>query len=103
MEFAVRTLKNRPDVLEVRYDCECSCKPRTRYQQGSSEIGLEHCCCGRVHFVGDQAAQHLEAYLEERRDTGEDTRQYTVSHYQVSAPWGAVPVAFGLPNPLTDH
>ena len=42
MEFVVRTLKNKPDVIEVRYDCACGCKPRARYQRGSDEAGHEH-------------------------------------------------------------
>ena len=103
MEFVVRILKNKPDVIEVRYDCACGCKPRARYQRGTEEAGHEHCCCGQVHFVGEQATQHLEAYLAERRATEEDTRQYTVTEYPVAAPWGAVPVAFGIPDRLTEH
>ncbi len=103
MEFAVRTLKNQPDVLEVRYDCACSCKPRARYQRDTSEAGHEHCCCGRVHFVGDEAMRKMETYLEERRVTGEDTRHYTLDQYQVEAPWGTVSVAFGTPDQLTEH
>ena len=101
VDFVVRTPKNKPDVIEARYDCVCGCKPRARYERGGNEAGHEHCCCGRVHFVGDEATLQLEAYLEERRATGEDTRMYTVDMYQVMAPWGAVPVAFGPPDQLT--
>ncbi len=101
VEFAVRTPKNRPDVIEARYDCACGCKPRARYERGSNEAGHEHCCCGRVHFVGDEATEHLETYLAERRSTGEDTREYKVDQYEVAAPWGAVSVAFGTPDQLT--
>ncbi len=103
MELTVQTPKGKPDVVEVRYDCACGCKPRARFQRGTTEAGHEHCCCGRVHFVGDEAAQQLQSYLAERLATGEDTRLYTVSLYQVTAPWGAVPVAFGTPDRLTDH
>ena len=101
VEFAVRTPKNRPDVIEARYDCACGCKPRARYERGSNEAGHEHCCCGQVHFVGDEATEHLETYLAERRSTGEDTREYKVDQYEVAAPWGAVSVAFGTPDQLT--
>ena len=103
MEFFVRTPRDKPDVIEARYDCECGCKPRARFERASSDAGHEHCCCGRVHFVGDGAHQHLDAYLAERRTSGEDTRNYTVDEYQVSAPWGSVPVAFGTPDQLTGH
>ena len=103
MEVAVRTLKNKPDVIEVRYDCVCGCKPRARYQSGSNDAGYEHCCCGRVHFVGDSATQELESYLNSRHANGEDTREYTLNQYQVTAPWGAVTIAFGTPDDLTNH
>ena len=103
MEFAVRTLKDKPDVVEVRYDCVCGCKPRARYARGSDEAGHEHCCCGRVHFVGSKANEKLEAYIAQRRATGEDTRHYALAQYQVTAPWGPVPVAFGTPETITHH
>ena len=103
MEFIVRSPLNKADVVEVRYDCPCGCKPRARYQRGADEAGHEHCCCGRVHFVGDPALQQLDAYLAERHTTGEDTRQYTVDKYEVAAPWGTVPLAFGTPSQLSGH
>ena len=103
MEFTVRTPRNKPDVIEARYDCECGCKPRARFERGTTEAGHEQCCCGRVHFVGDGATQQLEAYLVERKASGEDSRGYTLDEYQVSAPWGSVPIAFGTPHELTAH
>ena len=103
MEIAVRSPKDKPDVIEARYECACGCKPRARYERGSGEAGYEHCCCCRVHFVGDEAMRQLEAYLAGRRATGEDARRYTLDQYQVAAPWGAVPVAFGTPDEFTDH
>lgn len=103
MEFAVRTLKDKPDVVEVRYDCSCGCKPRARYQRGTEESGHEHCCCGRVHFVGDKALQQLDAYLQSRRVSGEDARSYRINVYGVKAPWGSVAVAYGEPDRLTPH
>ena len=100
MDFVARSPRNNPDIVEVRYDCVCGCKPRARYERGTDEAGYEHCCCGRVHFVGDHATEQLEAYLEERRISGEDTRQYALNQYEVVAQWGAVPVAFGTPDEL---
>ena len=100
MDFVVRSPLNRPDVVEVRYECACGCKPRARWQRGSPEAGHEHCCCGRVHCVGPEAEQRLTAYLEERRRQGEDAgRTYTLHTQTVTAPWGEpVPVAYGIPD-----
>ena len=105
MEYVVRSPMNKPDVVEVRYDCECGCKPRARYQQGTAEAGHNQCCCGRVHFVGVDAAGRLHTYLEERRAQGEDAGlNYTVTVEEVNAPWGeTVPVAFGIPDTPHAH
>ena len=103
MEFVTRTLRNNADMVEVRYDCACGCKPSARYQKGTEEAGHEHCCCGRVHFVGYQASAKMVAYMQQRRQSGEDTRTYTVTAYKVKAPWGEVPVAYGEPDTLTPH
>ena len=105
MEFVVRSPMNKPDVVEVRYDCDCGCKPRARYQRGTSEAGHEHCCCGRVHFVGVEAPRHLEDYLEQRQASGEDAGlSYAITVEEVTAPWGEpVPVAFGMPDKLHEH
>ena len=100
MQYIVRSPLNRPDVVEVRYDCQCGCKPRARHQRGSDDAGHEQCCCGRVHFVGTDAGQRLEAYLQQERP-GE---AYTVTLEQVTAPWGEeIPVAFGLPEHPHHH
>ncbi|MBI4336980.1 MAG: hypothetical protein HY683_04035 [Chloroflexi bacterium] len=105
MEFTVRSPMNKPDVVEVRYDCACGCKPRARYTRGTSEAGHEHCCCGIVHFVGAEASKHLEGYLAERRAKGEDADMvYTQHRQQVTAPWGEpVEVAYALPKVPKAH
>ncbi len=100
MDYVVRSPMNRPDVVEVRYDCQCGCKPRARYERGSDEAGHEQCCCGRVHFVGTDAMQKLDTYVQEERK-GET---YSLTLQQVTAPWGEdVPVAFGLPQEPHQH
>ena len=100
VEFVVRTPMNKPDVVEVRYDCDCGCKPRARYQSGSGDAGHEQCCCGRVHFVGMDAQGRLEAYLQEE---GAGIH-YTVSTEEVTASWGEiVAVALGVPDKLRKH
>ena len=79
VEFIVRTPMNKPDVVEVRYDCDCGCRPRARYQRGSGEAGHDQCCCGRVHFVGTDAQGRLEAYLQEQGASGEAQGSITPS------------------------
>ncbi|MBI2171253.1 MAG: hypothetical protein HYU30_04420 [Chloroflexi bacterium] len=105
MEFLVRPVRNQPDVAEVRYDCACGCKPRARYHKGVDEANHEHCCCGRVHFVGMNAGQRLQAYLTERRAQGEDAGiAYSLHATAVQAPWGdSIPVAYALPDAPKAH
>jgi hypothetical protein len=105
MEFIVRAPLNRPDTLEVRYDCACGCKPRARYDRGTQEANYEHCCCGQVHFVGHQAEERLRDYLQARRAEGLDTDQvHTIETHEVTAPWGdPVPVALAVPDPSRVH
>jgi hypothetical protein len=93
-------MSSRPDTALVRYDCECGCKPNARYQQGSTEVGHEHCCCGNVHFVGPGAKDELERYLAARKATGEDAGrgEYALSEVLLDAPWGGkLAVAYGIP------
>jgi hypothetical protein len=105
MEFIVRSPANQPDVVEVRYDCACGCKPRARYRRGADEANHEHCCC-IVHFVGAKASDRLDAYLADRatRHEDDDVGGYTRHQASVTAPWGdAVPVAYALPHRLRKH
>jgi len=100
MEFIARSPRNNPDVVEVRYDCTCGCKPRARYQRGTEEANREHCCCGQVHFVGFHAEERLKAYLDERSAQGMDIEigGYSIHTQDVEAPWGEpVPVAYAVP------
>ncbi|MQF48751.1 hypothetical protein FIM08_02465 [SAR202 cluster bacterium AC-647-N09_OGT_505m] len=106
MEFIVRTPRNNPDEVEVRYDCACGCKPRARYQRGTDEANHEHCCCGQVHFVGARAKEQLEAYLKDRSMQGldQDLGGYSTNVQQVETPWGEpVPVAYGVPAKPRAH
>jgi hypothetical protein len=65
---------NNPDfrVIEteqgiaVTYTCGCPCVPAARPNADGS-AGFEHCCCGKVHFVGAGASGALSTYLAERR------------------------------------
>lgn len=103
MKFSARVPKDKPEVVEVSYNCECGCKPRARYERDTTESGHQQCCCGQLHFVGGEATQHLKAYVAEKQATGQDTRHYTLYEEDVKAPWGKVPVAFGVPDQLTEH
>jgi hypothetical protein len=106
LSFVVRSPLNKPDVVEVRYDCACGCKPRARYQRGADDAGHEHCCCGNVHFVGSKAEDRLKGYLEERLAQGQDSDVggYTTYAVQVTAPWGErVPVAYAIPHRPRTH
>ena len=105
MEFIVRAARYQEDVVEVRYDCACGCKPQARYQRGTDEANHEHCCCGQVHFVGSEAGARLEQYLAERRSEGLDTDlQYELHLDEVQAPWGEpVAVAYAVPDHPREH
>jgi len=105
VEFLVKTPRNKPDTVEVRYDCDCGCKPRARYERGTDDASHEHCCCGQVHFVGARAEARLEEYLAERRSEGIDTDlQYELHAVTVQAPWGdPVQVAYAVPDHPREH
>ncbi len=106
VNFIVRQLSSRPDFMLVRYDCACCCKPNAEYQKGTQEVGYEHCCCGNVHFLGPEAREHLEAYLDQRKAEGmdDDVGGYTLYDAEVTAPWGGtVPVAYAIPHTPRQH
>jgi hypothetical protein len=58
----------------VTYTCGCPCTPTAR--PGSDRPGYEHCCCGKVHFVGEGASKHLMSYIEVRRATRKREPEY---------------------------
>ena len=105
MDYMVRSPLNKPDVVEVRYDCDCGCKPRARYQRGIAKAGHDHCCCGQAHFVGQQALHQMEAYLEQRCASGEDVGlNYVITVDEVNAPWGElIPIIVAVPDKLLQH
>ena len=106
MEFILRIPKDTTDEIEVRYDCECGCKPRARYQREADEAGHEHCCCGQVHFVGTRAEELLKAYLDDRSAQGLDAEVggYSFHVQQVEPPGGgSVPVAYAVPTIPKPH
>lgn len=78
----------------VTYDCGCPCQP-TAY--AGTEPGFEHCCCRKVHFVGNGAAIALDAYLSERaaRRKREPAYERGVSTIELSD--GVAEVAWAFP------
>ena len=105
MEFTVHTSKYQKDTIEVRYDCDCGCKPRAKYQREQETAAYEHCCCGRIHFVGVGAETYLSTYLENRRNQGEDTALvYELASKLMDTPWGEpVQVAYAIPDNPKKH
>ena len=106
MEFIVREMSSKSGTLYVRYDCACGCKPSVEHQRGSQEVEYEHCCCGNVQFVGQDARQQLDQYIERRRAEGldEDLGGYSVSEAQLATPWGTtVTIAYAIPANARAH
>jgi len=106
MNFIVRTPRNNPEIVEVRYDCECGCKPRARYQRGTDKAGHEHCCCGQVHFVGAGAEERLKYYLEERaaQRLDEELGGYSIYCQEINTPWmESILVAYAVPSKPKAH
>lgn len=96
LKFQVRDWKGQ---ALVSYKCDCGCKPSARYTRGSAEAGHEHCCCGKVHFAGQEAMEQMEEYLAKRRQEGtDDGLAYVLDETLLKAPWGGeLPVAYALP------
>lgn len=102
IEFTTKLLRDG-ETYGVRYACDCGCRPQVRLQRGSP-AAHEHCCCGIAHAAGPDARSHLDAYLAQRRENGEDAdRTYVVAEANVLDPWGeAVSVAYAVPDQLAD-
>ncbi len=60
------------EFVDVAYVCVCGCRPGARVIAGAGEFASEHCCCGRVHFAGDNAEVELRAYMADRAKTDMD-------------------------------
>lgn len=97
MGFQVREREGR---ALVSYACLCGCKPTAMVSVAQGAPGSEHCCCGRVHFAGPDAAGALQRYLTERRARGED--KDIIYHFFetiVQTSWtAALPVAYAVPE-----
>ncbi len=99
IEFKVRPGKNK-DLVDVRYECACGCKPAARYERGSAKSGSQHCRCGIVHFAGGDPELQLKTYLQDRQADGRDEpgKRYDLARASVKAPWGEeLQVAYAVP------
>jgi YHS domain-containing protein len=87
--------------VDVAYVCVCGCTPGARVMTGSGEATSEHCCCGRVHFAGNNAESELRSYMSERAETNmdADVEPYVYSESQaVSESGERVMVAYAQPE-----
>lgn len=80
----------------VTYTCGCTCVP-VAVPDPAGQAGFEHCCCGKVHFVGRDASKALSTYLAERKATKKRNPEYTTGAATVAMPSGAVEVAWAFP------
>ena len=80
----------------VTYSCGCAGKPTARPAADGS-AGHEHCCCGKVHFVGAGAPAALAVYLELRKAQRNKEPDYEVGQTDVMLAGAAVPVAWAFP------
>ncbi len=91
------------EFVDVAYVCVCGCTPGARFAPDSPEAGSEHCCCGRVHFAGENAESQLRSYMADRAETDmdEDVGPYVYSQTEVSTETGRqVSVSYAQPmNP----
>ncbi len=81
----------------VTYTCGCSCTPTARSLPGD-EPGMEHCCCGKVHFVGSNAATALATYLADRKGRRANEPAYELGVTAVALAKGTVEVAWAFPR-----
>lgn len=87
--------------VDVAYRCVCGCTPGARVVMGSGEASSEHCCCGRVHFAGENAESQLRAYMADRANTDmdADVAPYVYSQTEVMSESGAkVSVSYAQPE-----
>ena len=79
----------------VTYTCGCPCTPTAA--PGASGPGFEHCCCGKVHFVGDGAASALDAYLADRKANRKREPDYELGTVTVDLAGRGTEVAWAFP------
>ena len=81
----------------VTYTCGCPCVPVAR-PGADGRPGQEHCCCGKVHFVGEEAAKHLQAYLTVRKATRKREPDYDFGETTIVLGGASREVAWAFPR-----
>jgi hypothetical protein len=92
-EFRAITSENGEGIT---YTCGCPCVP-TAAPAPDGAPGFEHCCCGKVHFVGTGAAAALATYLDRRRQTRKREPSYEVGETTTELAGRLVEVAWAFP------
>ena len=80
----------------VTYTCGCPCTPTARPASDGSP-GHEHCCCGRVHFVGAGASSALAGYLADRKRRRKSEPEYTVGEASIQLGGAVAEIAWAFP------
>jgi len=80
----------------VTYECGCPCVPTARPNE-AGEPGFEHCCCGKVHFVGNGSAQQLDVYLADRKARRKREPDYERGTTTIELAAGPAEVAWAFP------
>ena len=81
----------------VTYTCGCPCVPTARPADDGAP-GFEHCCCGKVHFVGEGARSALEAYLADRKATRKREPEYDLGATSIALGGREREVAWAFPR-----
>ena len=68
-----------------------------RRASGADGPGMEHCCCGKVHFVGAGASNALATYLDERAQKRKREPKYERGSTTVVLAAGPTEVAWAFP------
>lgn len=79
----------------VSYICGCPCEPTAA--PTAEGPGMEHCCCGKVHFVGAGASSALASYLDERAAKRKREPQYERGATTVTLAGRPTEVAWAFP------
>lgn len=91
----------RPEPKDGRegltYVCGCSCTP-TAAPAEDGAAGMEHCCCGKVHFVGRGAESALTAYLADRKATRKREPEYDRGLATIALAGAPTEVAWAFPR-----
>jgi len=96
MEYTSRAGRDRNEA-HVNYKCPCGCVAGLIYDRESGTKHLGRCCCGRLLWVGSDAA----AVVRTHQRAG---MQYTIDVGSVTLPWGeAARTALAVPLVEGEH